>query len=84
MSATLNVFGVLAIICGIAWVILSIFVLHFSELDKGRFKGIFQLWPFYQVMKDDYPDASRVGRLLFILGNLVAIPWVIGKALGLC
>lgn len=84
LGNVLNTLAGTALIIGIAWLLLTMHVLHYSELKHGRFNGWFQFWPFYKIMKENYPDSSRAGRILFISGNLLVFPWCVGKLMGVC
>ena len=84
VETILNSLGAVSLILGFTYTMISMHVLHFSELERGRFEGWIQFWPFYKEMQDAYPTSSRAGRLSVIWGFAFAVPWVIGRSLGVC
>lgn len=84
MESFLEKFAIAAFLPGAILFFLTIHVLHFSELEGGRFNGWYQFWPFYDEMKNKYPEISRLGRGLTYLCCVLTFPWVIVKLLGFC
>jgi len=77
MEATIKALAVLSIIPSLLWLLVTMHVLHFSELKRGAFKGFFQFWPFYDEMKTNYPDSSKWARALTYISVALVLPWLL-------
>jgi len=74
--------GLLAsIILGMAFLFLSIFVLHTYEVKTKQRPPSVQFWPFNNEIKAVYPELSKIGRTLTILAVICGLPWVVNFAI---
>ena len=71
---TLKALTAIYVILGMVWFFLSIFVLQTYETTTKRRPPAITFWPFNRAIRDEFPDAARWARFIFILG-LVLMPF---------
>ena len=64
MATISNIAVFLALILGMAYTVLSMFILHSYESETEQRPPSIQFWAFDKEMRDRYPSASRAGRVL--------------------
>ena len=77
MGAIINLGFIVSFVLGTVFLFMSIFILHAYEKETKRRPPAVQYWPFSKEMKQHYPDASKVGRILLISTILCALPYLI-------
>ena len=70
------------LIPGFGWLLITMFVLHYSELKNGKFSGSINFWPFYKQMKEAYPAGSQWARWFTYAGFALIVPWMVWKIIG--
>ncbi len=84
MEATIKTLAIISIIPSLLWLLITMHVLYFSELNREAFKGFFQFWPFYDEMKTNYPVSSKWARTLTYTSVALALPWFLLSIYNLC
>ena len=63
-------------VLGMAWLFLTMFVLHAYETKTKSLPPFITFWPFYKEVREEYPDATRWGRSIMVLGLALAPIWL--------
>jgi len=74
--------AIASLIPGVGWLLITMFVLHYSELKNGKFSGWINFWPFYKEMKETYPVGSQWARWFMYVGIALVMPWIVWNTIG--
>ena len=77
MDAIIYLGFIISFVLGTVFLFMSMFVLQAYEKDTKKRPPSVQYWPYSKEMKQHYPRATIVGRILQISTILCALPYLI-------
>ena len=69
-----SIFVAIYMIVGMAYLVLMMVVLHTYETKSGSRPPAMTLWAFNSELKNEFPDATRWGRWLFVAAWVLVMP----------
>ncbi len=64
-------------VLGFFYFFVMLFVLHTYETKTGRRPTFITFWPFDRELREEYPDATRWARYVFVFGLALLPLWLL-------